>query len=73
MAPAMESTTTFETPDAALRRAKTPAKFEARVPTVRPLSEATEMFDIEYDEGSEFEEDYSPKGSFDSVCSDPSQ
>lgn len=48
------------------QRGKTQSLFVARTPTARPLSEATEIFDTDFEDGSEFEEEYSPKGSFES-------
>jgi len=54
------------------QRGKTPSMFEARTSTARPLSEATEFLDTDFEDGSEFEgeDDYSPKGSFESVGAD---
>jgi hypothetical protein len=55
-------------------RANTYPMFSPRTPTARPLSEATEIFDTDGEDGSEFEEgdapDYqppSPRESMDSV------
>jgi hypothetical protein len=52
-------------------RAKTQSFLPARTSVARPLSEATEIFDTDFEDESEFEEEdveeYSPKGSFETV------
>ena len=49
------------------QRAKTQSFIQARSSTVRPLSEATEIHDSDFEDHSSFEDDYSPKSSFESV------
>lgn len=46
---------------------KTQSFLEARTSTARPLSEATEIFDTDFEDDSDFELEASPKRSFDSV------
>jgi hypothetical protein len=47
-------------------RAKTPAIQERRPSSARPLSEATDILDTDFEDESDFEE-YSRNGSFDTV------
>lgn len=55
------------------QRTKIQSFLEPRASAARPLSEATEIFDTDFeDDGSEFEDEYSPKGSFETVFSSPS-
>ena len=49
------------------QRAKTPSFFQSRTSTVRPHSEATDMYDTEFEDESDFEGQSLPKRSFDSV------
>lgn len=48
------------------QRGKTQSFIDATRSSSRPLSEATEIFDTDFEDESEFEEE-SPKGSFESV------
>lgn len=52
------------------QRAKTPSVFDVRASQARPLSqmsEATEIFDTDFEDESDYEGSSSPKPSFDSV------
>ena len=53
---------------ALIQRTKTPARLErqAQPLSARPLSEATDILDTDFEEESDFEE-YSPKSSFERV------
>lgn len=52
--------------DAALQRAKMPFG-ETRPSSTRPLSLASDVLDTDFEDDSDFE-DYSPKASFETVC-----
>ncbi|KAK5137668.1 hypothetical protein LTR08_007963 [Meristemomyces frigidus] len=61
----MDSITPVEPSGEMLQQAKTRSFREARRSSQRPLSEATEIFDTDFeDDSSDFEEEYSPKSSF---------
>lgn len=49
------------------RRAKIQSFAQSRPSTVRPLSQASEVLDTEFEDESELDDDYSPKSSFESV------
>ena len=64
----MDPITPLEAGGEMFQRAKTPSFLEPRSMSARPPSEATEMFDTDFeDDSSAFEEEYSPKGSFETV------
>jgi len=75
---AMTPITPLEAGGEMFTRAKTPSLLLPRTSQARPISEATEIFDTDVEDGSEFEESGqsqdeayqppSPKGSFESVC-----
>jgi hypothetical protein len=48
-------------------REKTQSIFIARASTARPLSQATDMFDTEFEDDSDLEDGSAPKRSFESV------
>ncbi|OCL07413.1 hypothetical protein AOQ84DRAFT_341889 [Glonium stellatum] len=71
---AMTPITPLESGVEMFQRGKLQPFFAARTGSARPLSEATEIYDTDFeDDSSEFEEDYSPKYSFNSNESRKSQ
>ena len=68
---AMTPITPLESGVEMFQKGKLQPFFAARTGSTRPISEATEIYDTDFeDDSSEFEEDYSHKYSFNSVCLD---
>ncbi|KAK3718907.1 hypothetical protein LTR37_004823 [Vermiconidia calcicola] len=51
------------------QRSKTQPSYQSRPSTARPLSVATEIFDTEFEDDSDLDDEYSPKRSFESYDS----
>lgn len=74
MKPVMTPTTPLEAGVEMFERGQRQSLFAQKAEISRPRSEATEFPETDFeddddDDGSSFEEDYSPKGSFESVRS----
>ena len=64
----MDSVSPLEAGREVFQRSKTPSSLQPRNIIPRPMSEATEMFDTDFeDDSSDFEEEWSPKASFETV------
>ena len=64
----MNAVTSVQASGDVLQQSKTQSFLTLRTSAERPLSEATEIFDTDFeDDSSDFEEQYSYKGSFETV------